>query len=120
MRRKNANNDDSKQIDSERIPGFKNFTEKEIGKNANKVNLLKKQKKQGKSKTHFEVGNLPLLKKAIEKLKGGYQVKFSSVNWAEGDIEIEIHCDAGQILTKTGSRAQLGVCGFIRSKINEK
>ena len=49
---------------------------------------------------------------------GGYQIKFPSVNWEEEDIEIEIHCDAGQILTKTGSRAQLGICGFIRNKIN--
>ena len=61
-------------------------------------------------------------KKAIRKLKGEgkYQVKFPSVDWAEEDIEIEAHCDAGQILAKTGSRAQLGICGFIRNKISEK
>ena len=61
------------------------------------------------------------MKKAIRKLKGEgkYQIKFPSMDWAEGDIEIEAHCDAGQILTKTGSRAQLGICGFIRSKIKE-
>ena len=86
---------------------------------ANKVNLSKQRKKADTSKTHFTVGNLIFLKKAIRKLKGEgkYQIKFPSMDWAEEDIEIEAHCDAGQILTKTGSRDQLGICGFIRSKI---
>ena len=39
---------------------------------------------------------------------------------AEEDIEIEAHCDAGQILTKTGSRDKIGIFGFIRNKITEK
>ena len=47
---------------------------------------------------------------------GKYQIKFPSVNWTEGDIEIDAHCGAGQILAKTGSRDQLGIFGFIRSK----
>ena len=51
------------------------------------------------------------------KVEGKYRIKFRSVGWAEEDIEIEVHCDAGQILTKTGSRAQIGICGFIRNKI---
>ena len=42
------------------------------------------------------------------------------MEWAEEDIEIEVHCDAGQILTKTGSRAQIGICGFIRAEITEQ
>ena len=41
--------------------------------------------------------------------EGKYQIKFPCMDWAEEEIEIEAHCDAGQILTKTGSRAQLGI-----------
>ena len=87
----------------------------------NKANLPKQRKKADTSKTHFAVANLIFPKKAIRKLKGGgkYQIKFPSMDWAEEDIEIEVHFDAGQILTKAGSRAQLGICGFIRSKITE-
>ena len=40
------------------------------------------------------------------------------MDWAEEDIESEIHCGAGRILTNTDGRDQLGICGFIR-KINE-
>ena len=87
------------------------------------MNLFKKPKNADTSKTHFKVGNLLLLKKAIrKKLKDGgkYQIRFPSMDWAEEDLEIEAHCDAGQILTKTGSRAQIGICGFIRTKITEQ
>ena len=38
------------------------------------------------------------------------------MNWEEGEIAIEIHCDAGQILTKAGNRAQIGICGFMRKR----
>ena len=34
------------------------------------------------------------------------------MEWKEKEIAIEIHCDDGQILTKTGGRAQIGICGF--------
>ena len=117
----NDNDDNPKPIDFEHIPGFKNFMANKSG-DVNKVNLLKQQKKADTSKTHFAVANLIFLKKAIRKLKGEgeYQIKFPSVDWAEEDIEIEIHCDAGQILTKTGSRAQIGICAFIRSKITDE
>ena len=52
--------------------------------------------------------------------EGGYQIRFPSIDWDGGDLEIEAHCDDGQILTKTGSRAQIGICGFIRAKITEQ
>ena len=42
------------------------------------------------------------------------------MDWAEDDPEIEAHCDDGQILTKASSRAQIGICGFIRTKITER
>ena len=42
------------------------------------------------------------------------------MGWAEEDLEIEVHCDDGRILTKAGSRAQIGICGFIRNKITEQ
>ena len=102
------------------MPGFKDFL-LENPKEANKVNLFKKEKETDTSKTHFTVENLLFLRKAIRKLKGGgkYQTKFPSMDWAEEDIEIEVHCDDGQILTKAGSRAQIGICGFIRNKITE-
>ena len=86
------------------------------------MNLPKKPKNADASKTHFTVGNLLLLKKAIRKLKGEgkYQIRFPIMDWAEEDLEIEVHCDAGQILTKTGSRDQIGIFGFIRAKITEQ
>ena len=34
------------------------------------------------------------------------------MEWGEEEIALEIHCDAGQILTKAGNRAQIGICGF--------
>ena len=36
------------------------------------------------------------------------------------EIAIAIHCDAGQILTKNGSKAQIGICGFTRKQITEQ
>ena len=64
--------------------------------------MLKKPKKADASKTHFAVANLSPLRKAIKKLKGegGYQIRFPSMGWGGGDLEIEAHCDDGQILTK--------------------
>ena len=35
------------------------------------------------------------------------------------EIAIEIHCDAGGILTKTGSISQIGICGFSGKQIAE-
>ena len=54
------------------------------------------------------------MKKSIRKLKGGgtYKIRFPSVDWGEYEIASEIHCDAGQILTKKGNRAQIGICVF--------
>ena len=34
------------------------------------------------------------------------------MDWGEKEIAIEIHCDAGRILTRAGNRAQIGICGF--------
>ena len=84
--------------------------------------MFKKPKKADASKTHFAVENLPPLRKATRKLKGEgkYQIRFPSMDWAEEDLEIEAHCDAGQILTKAGSRAQIGIFGFTRNKITEQ
>ena len=36
------------------------------------------------------------------------------------EIPIEIHCDAGQILTRAGSKEQIGICGFLRKQIAEQ
>ena len=38
------------------------------------------------------------------------------MDWGEEEIAIEIHCDAGQISTKAGNRAQIGICGFMRKQ----
>ena len=34
----------------------------------------------------------------------------------EKEIAVGIHCDAGQILTRAGNRAQIGICGFVRKQ----
>ena len=62
--------------------------------------------------------SLVFLKRAIQKLKGEgeYQIKFPRMEWNEEEIAIEIHCDAGGILTKAGNRAQIEICVFLRNK----
>ena len=77
------------------MPGYQGFwrnsTECEYGES------FEENREIGKSKTRFTVANLIFLKHAICKLKGAekYQIKFSGVDWAGGEIAIEIHCDAG-------------------------
>ena len=34
------------------------------------------------------------------------------------EVEIEVHCEAGGILTKGRSKAQIGIFGLIREKVN--
>ena len=41
------------------------------------------------------------------------------MDWGGVEIAIEIQCDAGHILTKTGRRAQIGICGFSRKQITD-
>ena len=99
------------------MPGFAKF----MGgrqKCVNKVNLVKKHKKFDTSKTHFTVQNLIFPKKAIRKLKveWTYEIKFPIGDRCENEISIEIHCAAGKILTKTGSRARIGICGFLENR----
>ena len=47
---------------------------------------------------------------------GEYQIKFPIMGWGEKEIAIEIHRDAGQILTKAGNRAPIGICRFMRKR----
>ena len=42
------------------------------------------------------------------------------MDWGEKEIATETHCDAGRILAKTGSRAQIGICGFLRKHITDQ
>ena len=49
-----------------------------------------------------------------------YQIKFTSVDRSENEIAIAIHCDSGEILTKTGSGAQIGISGCSGKQITEK
>ena len=73
-------------------------------------------KKVGKSKTQSEVQNLVYSQKAIMNLKsaGEITIRFPSVGLAGNEIEIGLHCDAGNILTKWGIKSQIGICGFLR------
>ena len=66
----------------------------------------------------FYGAKFSFLKTGDAKLKGDgeYQIKFPRMGWSGGEISIEIHCDAGQILTKAGNRAQIGICGFLRNR----
>ena len=69
----------------------------------------------------FRGSKLNIFEESNKEIKRGwkYRIKFPSADWAEEDIGIEVHCDADQISTKSGSRAQLRICGFIRNKITE-
>ena len=55
--------------------------------------------------------NLLYLKEVTHKLKPdvGIATKFPSLAWGEEGIAIGAHCDDGSIMTKNGSRAQIGV-----------
>ena len=99
-----------KKEDFERMSGFSKFMG-DRQKGVNTSNLLKKNKKIGTWTTHFTVQNLIFSKKGIRKLKGEGVTKLSSQSYigAKNEIAIEIHCDAGQMLTKTGSRSQIGI-----------
>ena len=52
--------------------------------------------------------------------EAAYGIKFPSVDWGGKEVAIEIHCDEGQILTKTGTRAQIGICVFSRKQITNQ
>ena len=110
-----------KKEDHEHIPGLAKFTA-ERRKDVIKVNLPVKSKKIDPSKTHFTVQNIIFSQKAIRELKGegACEIKPPIVGRGENEIAIEIHCDAGKILTKTGSRAQIGICVFLRKQITER
>ena len=45
-----------------------------------------------------------------------YQIKSPIVDWGGKETAIEIHCDSGQISTKAGNRAPIGICGFMRKQ----
>ena len=95
------------------MPGFIN-SQKEKLKGVNNVKFPAKEGGDGESKIRLTVQNLILLKTAIMEIKGewSYEIKFPCADWGEREIAIGIHCDAGEILTKTGSRSQIGICFF--------
>ena len=69
----NANENNPKPSDFAHIPGFRNFIASK-SKDANKVNLLKKQKKADTSKTHFTVANLIFFEESNSEIKRGREV----------------------------------------------
>ena len=58
----------------------------------------------------------------MRKLEGAraYEIKYTSVDCGENEIATEIHGDAGEILTKAGSRAKIGAFGFLRRQKTEQ
>ena len=50
---------------------------------------------------------------------GGIASQFPSLDWGAGEIAIEVHRRAGNILTKNGSSAQISICGFLRKAYTE-
>ena len=52
--------------------------------------------------------------------QGEFGINFPSMGWEEKEIAIEIHFGAGQILTKNGSKAKIGICGFMGKQITEQ
>ena len=79
----------------------------------NKANLLKRVRKSTHRK-RISRYKFDIFEKAIRKLEGGgsYEIRFPSADWGGNEIAIEIHCAAGRILPKTGSRAKIGICVF--------
>ena len=75
-------------------------------------------KKISTSKTHFELQNLLYLQDAILKLKsvGPIKVRSPIADCEENGIIIEVHIDSGEI-AKKGSKAQIGIFGFVRGRI---
>ena len=52
--------------------------------------------------------------------EGAYGINIPIVDLCGEEIAIGIQCDAGKILTRTGSRAQIGICGFSGKQITEQ
>ena len=73
-----------------------------------------------------EIGNLLRSTSLIVFAKIDRWVKIESViairvaieEWGENEMAIGARCDAGGVLTKGWNKAQIGVCGFIREKVN--
>ena len=102
------------------MPGYRWLLSKNQS-GANKVNLLKKIRRSPNENAVYG-RHLIFLKKAMGKLKGewGYRFEFPIVDWAGGEIAIVIHFDAGGILTKTGSMAQIGISGFLANRATDE
>ena len=98
--------------DFEHMPGYQELVSKTHQPNLDKATLFKKIRRSANPNAFFGWGSY-FLNKDIRELKGEwkYQIKFPSVYWVGGEIAIEIHCDTGRILTKTGCRAQIGIYG---------
>ena len=58
------------------------------------------------------MGDILYLRKAIRKLKsvGSLAIKFPSLDRGAQEIAIWAHFGAGDIMTKKGSRAKIGIC----------
>ena len=66
--------------------------------------------------------NLVYFRKSIGELKsaGEITVMFPIYEWGGSEMAIRPHCDAVDILTKGGDKAQIGICGFIREKVSKE
>ena len=79
----------------------------------NKVNLRRKNKKKDNSITHFKVRYFIYLGKAIRELKSGCGIAIKPNGGMGGnEFAIEAHCDAGGIMGKKGSMAQIRILAF--------
>ena len=75
------------------IPGFVE-PQKSKQRHVNKSGPFKKRKVMNKTITHLKVRNLLYLGKAIAKLKsdGVITILPSTLDWAEDEISIAVHC----------------------------
>ena len=102
-----------------RIPGFGEFSRK-FSKNSNRSNLLKIGR-SGNRKILSCTESIVFAKRDQENKIGwrNYnKIPYCGMWWKW--MAIEVHCDDGRILSKGGGKAKIGICSFIREKLNKE
>ena len=88
----------------------------------NNGDILKKMGMCEQSATHYNVQNLRRLKNVIRELESQLGITYlisECVGRGGNEIVTELHCDSGEIPTKAGRRAKIGIFVCLRISIAE-
>ena len=108
----------ARKNDFEHMPSFRKFYKRISRMPIRRAFWGKRESRPIADKFHGR--EFVISEKGDPEINGGYQIKSPSVDWAVSEIAIEIHFADGKILTKTGRRAQIGICGFRCTKLQRE